>query len=238
MSDIDRLIHDLESFRARPAAKAALLKAGEAAVPALVGVLQHPNEGVRWVAARALGEIGSPEAEGPLREAGKQSGMEIVCADSLDLISKKTGVAQKGGGRALEGQAHDPLTVIRGALGAAHFAVSDAKEGLEVKVSLPSGRTQRVAVGLHMVDSEDREYIQFRTECGPSRSDGFEWALRQNAKQPIATIGIVETNPPTFVMTRNVYRDSLHADEVLRIVMSLAANGDVFEKALTKEDKR
>ncbi len=238
MSDIDRLVHDLEGFRARPAAKAALLKIGDPAVPALVEVLHHPNEGVRWVAARTLGEIGSAEAEGPLREAAKQIGMEIVCSDALDQISKKTGVAQKGGGRGVEGQAHDPLTIIRGALSAAHFAVSDAKEGLEVKVSLPSGRTQRVAVGLHLVDSEDREYIQFRTECGPSRSDGYEWALKQNAKQPIATIGIVDSNPPTFVMTRNVYRDSLHADEVLRIVTALAANGDVFEKALTKEDRR
>ncbi len=237
MSDIDRLVQELDNFRARPAAKTALLKIGVPAVPALVEVLRHPNEGVRWVAARTLGEIGSAEAQGPLREAGKQQGMEMVCADALELISKKTGVAQTHS-RGVEGQAHDPLTIIRGALAAAHFAVTDAKEGLEVKVSLPSGRTQRVAVGLHMVDSEDREYIQFRTECGPSRSDGFEWALRQNAKNPLGTIGIVETNPPTFVMTRNIYRDSIHPDEVLRTVMALAAHGDVFEKALTKEDKR
>ncbi len=238
MSDIDRLIHELENFRTRSAAKARLLKLGEAAVPALVEVLRHPNEGVRWVAARTLGEIGSAEAEGPLREAARTSGLELVCADAIELIARKSGASTSAGHAAAAAQAHDPLTVIRGALGASHFAVTDAKEGLEVKVSLPSGRAQRIAVALHMKDAEEREYVQFRTECGPARNDAYEWALRQNAKNPLVVIGIAEANPPAFVMTRNLYRDSLHAEEVLRTVMALAANGDVFEKALTKEDKR
>lgn len=238
MNDIDRLVRELESFRTRPAAKAALLKIGAPAVPALVEALRHPNEGVRWVAARTLGEIGSPDAEGPLRDAAKQPGMEMVCADAIDLIAKITGADSSKGVAAAPGPAQDPVTVIRAALTGPRFAVNDAKEGLEVKVSLPSGRTQRISVALHMMDSEDREYVQFRTECGPARSDGYEWALRQNAKQPLTTIGIVETNPPMFVMTRNVYRDSIHAEEVLRTVWALASNGDVFEKALTKEDKR
>lgn len=233
MQDIAALVRDLESFRTRPAAKAELLKQGTAAVPALVEALQHPNDGVRWVAARTLGEIASPDSEAALRELARQPGMEVVCGDALDVLARKTGVQARAGA-----DTGDPLTVIREALNAAHFAVSDAKEGLEVKVSLPTGRTQRVLVGLHMKDSEGREYIQFRTECGPARNDAYEWALRQNAKTAITTIGIVETNPPSFVMTRNVYRDSIHHEEVVRTVMGLAANGDVFEKALTKDDKR
>lgn len=238
MSDIASLVLSLENFRTRPAAKAGLLRAGAAAVPALVDALGSTNDSVRWVAARTLGEIGAPEAEAPLRQAARTPGLEMVCADSLDLIAKKTGVAQASSSAGAAHAAHDPASLIRLTLQPPQFTVTDAKEGLEIKVALPAGRSQRVGVNLHMKDADDREYIQFRTECGPCRSDAIEWALRQNAKMPLCAIGVGEANPPTFVMSRCVFRDSLHPDEVLRTVLSLAQNGDIFEKALTKEDKR
>ncbi len=238
MPDFSSLVLDLENFRTRPAAKAALLRAGDASVPALIDALHHPNDGVRWVAARTLGELGHPDADLPLREAARVPGLEMVCADSLDLIAKKTGIAQASSSAGAAQAAHDPASLIRLTLQPPQFTVSDAKEGLEIKVALPAGRSQRVGVNLHMKDADDREYIQFRTECGPCRSDAIEWALRQNAKMPLCAIGVGDANPPVFVMSRCVFRDSLHPDEVLRTVMSLAQNGDMFEKALTKEDKR
>lgn len=238
MSEIERLVRDLETFRTRPAAKAALLKLGTTAVPALVEALRHPNEAVRWVAARTLGEIGSPDAEGPLRDAARQPDMEMVCAEALEAIAKKTGATLGSGASLVAGQTHDPLSVIRTALSGPQFSVTDAREGVEVKVDLDTGRSQRIAVTLHMKDAEGREYVQFRTECGPARPEAYEWSLKQNAKNPLASIGIAGSNPPIFVMVRNVYRDAFHANEVLRTVMALAAAGDAFEKALTKEDKR
>jgi HEAT repeat protein len=67
------------------AAVQALQEMGQPAVPALIGALQHPDDHVRWHAARALGRIGDPEAIPALVQAlgDVDSGVRWLAGEAL-----------------------------------------------------------------------------------------------------------------------------------------------------------
>ncbi len=146
---IDGLIEALASDDGlvRGAARAALVRQGTRAVPALCSALEGPNADVRWEAARALREIGDPEAAPSLVRALEDDGFDVrwIAAEGLITLGQdglhpllEDLVQRPPSARLLEG-AHHVLKALDGAdrLPAAVQPVLAALEGLEPALTVP-----------------------------------------------------------------------------------------------------
>src|SRR3990172_6256339 len=70
----------------RKKAFVSLVTLGEKAVPLLIKVLNDPNDTVRWEAAKALGDIGNPEAAPALVRGLEDEEFGIIWAAAEGLI--------------------------------------------------------------------------------------------------------------------------------------------------------
>jgi HEAT repeat protein len=89
---IRKLITDLSSFNdlIRVKARKELVATGKPALTPLAEALRDPNHLVRWEAAKALGEIGDPEAAPSLAEALEDEEFEVRWRAAEALIRMKT----------------------------------------------------------------------------------------------------------------------------------------------------
>jgi HEAT repeat protein len=90
---INSLIAALDSHggAARHQARIALVEIGGPAVASLIEALTDPNDDVRWEAAKALGQIGDPEAAPALVNAleDENSGVRWLAAEGLIALGRE-----------------------------------------------------------------------------------------------------------------------------------------------------
>ena len=72
---------------ARQAGRKALVKIGEPAVAALVELLKHPQQHVRWEACKTLEEIAHPSAAGPLAATLADSDKDVCWVAGTAIIA-------------------------------------------------------------------------------------------------------------------------------------------------------
>ena len=125
---IRKFTEDLKSNdpQVRQSAIESLVELGEPAVPALIGVLKHEDVGVLSAAARALGQIGTPEAikaaEGVVPAMiqlmqDKNQGWSVRVADALGNMGEGAVDAVPALIQALQDENPDISHAAAGALG-------------------------------------------------------------------------------------------------------------------------
>jgi HEAT repeat protein len=123
-SEIAALIADLDrpDGLVRQRARLALVDIGAPAVPALISRLSAANVHTRWEAAKALCDIGAPEAAPALvgRLDDRDPGIRWLAAEALIVLGPAAlpallaGLASGSGSEWLRSGAHHVLTVLRG----------------------------------------------------------------------------------------------------------------------------
>jgi len=235
--EIRTLVAELADFARRGRAKTRLVMMGKQAVGPLVEALGSPVEGVAWSAAKALGEIGAPEAVGALTQALANPGLKEVAADALRRITgTEPGGAAGAGGESVSFKRLSDGELAK-ALSSVTVSLGKSGAGYACNVRLPNGRHQKVDMVLGLKDSDGSALVALYTECGPASADKYEWALKTNLKIPFGSFAMRDTSEgPKFVMVDAYLRETASVEQLRRALESLAKRADSLEETLTGAD--
>jgi hypothetical protein len=264
MSDVKQLIQRLGNFQTRAAARQELVLLGKEAVAPLIAALKHPNEGVRWSAAKTLGEIGDAAAVDALIEVLGNPNLAPTAAESLQAITGKnfgTNFAawqhwrQTGedpppsagltptyaAGEPDEAVSAEGLTdeqvIQRLVQGLPRARAHPIQGGTQIEIPLEGGRRQNLAVTFDSKDAEGRPLVCIYTECGPAHPTKYDTVFRYNLTLPYGSVAVRDVDGhPTFVMMYTTPRQSLDIAVLRRALMAIAKQADALEYELTRKD--
>jgi hypothetical protein len=263
MADIDKLILQLVNFQTRAAARRELAALGKEAVPALMKALKNPNEGIRWSAAKTLGEIGDAAATDALVESLADANLTSTAAESLERITgKKLGVDPQAWRhwRQTGEETHtasatpsfaagaieeivsavtlsDDDVVSRLVTGMASVASQRRNGAWELCVQLEQGRKQHLALTFDSKDAEGKRLVCVYTECGPAHVSKYDTVFRYNLMLPYGHVAVRDIDgQPTFVMMFTTPRETLDIAVLRRALLAIAKQADALEYELTRKD--
>ena len=249
MAGCVELVEMLRSFRTRKEAMDRLVEHGEAAVAPLIEALDSRHEGVRWAAARCLGEIGSREAAPRLIELlDTPQDAEAARGALTRIVGADLGGAPGPWRDALQGRAPETARPEQTVEDESLFA--EATRGLQATVTtvggtrfaellLASGRRQRVRVVMNAADSEKSPIVIVYTECAPADPKLYEFALRTNLSLPYGALALREVDGhDRLVLFNSLSRDGLLPQALRKTIVSVAEKGDEIERRLTGLDAR
>jgi len=250
MSDIQppnryrQLVEQLHHPQTRRTARQELVAAK--AVEPLLECLGVDNESVVWAAVESLCELKAVEAIGPLLELLEKGTLVLDVCEALRSItgqdfgtdlrrwrewSKTADVAKK--------PASDMAEIIRRAGG--HLGVEPEGSGksYRLKLSLPEGRSQKVAVYFGREDADGEELVVIYSECGPADAKYYEAVLRKNLSIPAGAFAVRDIDgKPHFVIVGTMPATTVTPTALAKCIENIATRADAVEKSLTKEDKR
>ncbi|NQT40243.1 MAG: HEAT repeat domain-containing protein [Planctomycetes bacterium] len=243
-SELSELVAQLSDPHARRTARQRLVALG--AVDTLLTCLESSNESVVWAAVTSLGELQAIEAAGPLLDLLQGGPLTLDVCEALTLISgqdfgadvkqwrKWLDTIDKG---KLPGLDVQQCVLRTGELLGAEPAGSG--NSYRFKLSLPDGRSQKVAVFFGRVDGQGDELVLIYSECGPADAKYYEAVLRKNLGIPAGAFAIRDIDgTPNFVMVDTMVAASVTPRVLVKKIENIAARADRVEKKLTSEDKR
>lgn len=218
---------------------ARLRHSGPAAVPALLQALGHPSEGVRWAAAKLLGELGQAGDIGKLQpyRADRQIGYFIEQAiHSIEhrAQARVTSAAADDPASKIVGRTADDAELMNEVVQASDWTLSGGKETWSVRVPLKEGRGQTVRCIFQPPSDKATTLVLIYTECGPATPALYEWALKLNARLPFGAVAIREMGgEKLFIMVNSFLRETVTARDIQKSISRLAREADALEKQLT-----
>jgi hypothetical protein len=239
--NLTELVQKLHEPRSRRAARQKLVAAG--ATDTLLECLDSTNESVVWAAIRSLGELRATEAVGPLVELLERGTLVLDICEALSTITGQDFGADAARWRKWIGNKTaapvDHQECIRHTGELLGAEPSGSGESYRFTLSLPSGRTQKVAVYFGRKDSDGDKLAMIYSECGPAKPKLYEAVLRKNLNIPAGAFAIRDVGgEPNFVIVDTVVAASITASTLAKKIENIAARADLVEKGLTKEDRR
>lgn len=247
--DVEELRRDLRDFRSRSAAMQRAVDAGDEAIDPAIRLLSDRSEATRWSAMRILAEVGGARAVGPLIEVMERGENAIEAINALWRITgedfgedaaawRQWASARPGSDAPAERRELSDEELVEAATRDLDTEVSHTGDRYIVTVALKGGRSQRVCVDFAAKDSQGDPLVRLYTPCGKAVQEKYEWALKNNMNLPYGAIGIARMQGvPCFVMIDAHLRATANPTDLGKSIMTLAANGDVVEKILTRQDK-
>jgi serine/threonine-protein kinase len=170
-----------------------------------------------------------------------------VPASAVDLIKRcmaKIPEERPEDGVALHEQLQTILRRMRNIRSLAMEALADLDVSVEVKpdhidvvVSLPDGRRQRVFIEETTAGPWSQQIVRIYSVCCGVDEGYFRRALELNADIPHGSLAIEEVDgSPAFVMMNSYPRATCDAEEIRHSVLDVAAWADQVEQVLTGED--
>lgn len=254
MGEDARVQHALASlydFRTRALGKRRLVRAGEAALPAVAAEMDDPRSGpIRWVLLNLVGEIGSrkglrhvepyvshPELGQVARDAART--IRVACGDPDEDVSVAPVAVALDSGGVNSGPAKPLFDLLQTALsGERCVFMSLERGGWDVLVHLIGGRVQHVKV-VEGKTGDGMPVVTVYTECGPARKGAYEWALRNNFTFGFGGFALREVRGELlFCACAGLPRAGLDARLLGLVVRLFAERGDFLEKRLTGADAK
>ena len=242
--DLAELVQKLHEPRSRRAARQELVAAG--ATGTLLDCLDSTNESVVWAAIQSLGELRATEAVGPLVELLERKTLVLDVSEALSTITGQDFGADvdrwrewmgKPAGKTPAVVDHQECIRHTGELLGAE--PSGSGESYRFRLSLPSGRTQKVAVYFGCEDSDGDKLAMIYSECGPATPKLYEAVLRKNLSIPAGAFAIRDVGgKPNFVIVDTVVAASITPSTLAKKIENIAALAALVEKGLAKEDTR
>jgi len=240
-----KLVQQLHRPRSRRAARRELV--ATRAVEALLECLNSTNESVVWAAVESLGELRATEAVGPLVDLLERGTLTLDVTEALRMITGQDFGAdvkrwrQWTGSPAAEAPPKtEPVAECVRRTGE-YLGVQPAGSGnsYHFTLSLPGGRSQKVAVYFGREDAKGDELVVIYSECGPANPKYYEAVLRKNLSIPAGAFAIRDIGgKPNFVMVDTMVAAALTPGALAKKIENIAARADLVEKGLTKEDRR
>jgi len=248
MPDSRELVEMLRSFRTRKEAMDRLVERGAEAAPALIEALGSRHEGVRWAAARCLGEIGALDAAPKLVEllaspadAGAARGAlsRILGRDLGDNQSAWRNAIHAGAAKPEGGATTEDELLVRDATSGLRAKVTPSGGTHFVEVDLESGRKQTVRVVMGASDFEKSPIVIVYTECAPADPRLYEFALRTNLTLHYGALALREVDGRNrLVLFDSLSREGLAPQALRKSIAFVAEKGDLLEQRLTGQDAR
>ncbi len=243
LGDWQSLVDQLYDPHTRRSARQKLVRAR--AVGPLLDCLKSPNESVMWAAIESLGELRATEAVGPLIELLARGVLAFDVGEALlritgqkfdgDVQAWQKWFAKTGGKTRVELDAAECIQLTAQYLG---VKPSGSGKSYRLKLSLPEGREQRVAVFFGRKDERKDSIAVIYSECGPADPKQYEAALRKNLTIPSGALAIRDVGGRAiFVMVDTVREELLTPSTLAKKIENIAACADGIEKSLTKEDR-
>lgn len=241
-SSTTQWVEQLYSPQTRRLARQRLVAAR--AVEPLLECLRSTNESVVWAAVVSLGELRATEAREPLIELLQRGMLETDVSDSLARITgNDLGTDPRRWRKALGATAAAPSLDAADCMSRAadHLGVTatGSDGSYRLKLSLPDGRSQKVAVFFGRRDGDGHELVVIYSECGPATPKYFEAVLRKNMSMPSGAFAIRDIDGvANFVVVDTMMSSSVTPGALARKIEQIAARADQIEKLLTEEDRR
>jgi len=242
--DLAELVQKLHDPWSRRAARQKLVAAR--AVETLLECLDSTNESVVWAAIQSLGELRATEAIGPLVDLLERKVLILDVAEALSMITgEEFGADVERWKKWIAAPVdissapadHQECMRRTGELLGAEPSGSD--DSFRFELSLPGGRTQKVAVYFGRDDGKGEKLIVIYSECGPALPKHYEAVLRKNMSIPAGAFAIRDVDGvATLVMVDTVIAATATAGMLAKKIENIAARADLVEKGLTKEDER
>lgn len=243
------LVQQLHEPWSRRAARQKLVAAR--AVQALLECLGSTNESVMWAAIQSLGELQAAEAVKPLIDLLERGALTLDVAQALTMITGQDFGADVKQWRQWLGSSPassisagkppqlDAAKCVRRAGEYLGIEPTGSGKSYRFKLSLPDGRTQKVAVYFGREDEKGDELVVIYSECGPAKAKFYEAVLRKNLAIPAGAFAIRDIGgKPNFVMVDTMVAASVTPSALAKKIENIASRADVVEKSLAKEDRR
>jgi len=215
------------------------------AVRPLLECLDATNESVVWAAVESLQDLRAVEAVGPLIDLLERGVLVIDVSEALTAITGQTFGTDVHRWRKWHS---DPTTkaaevdtddCIRRTADLLGVEPTGSGKSFRFKLSLPGGRTQKVAIYFGHRDSQGAPLVIIYSECGPADAKYYEAILRKNMTIPAGAFAIRDVDGrPNFVMVDTMLADTVTPSALAKKIENIGGRADSVEKLLTKEDKR
>lgn len=243
-AEYEELVQQLYDPRTRRAARQKLVRAE--AVEPLLECLNAREESIIWAAIKSLGEIRAGQAVGPLVDLLERDVLVLDVCDALTTITGQYFGTNVKRWREWIDSSHDsgstgPDVDDCVSCTGQYLGVRPTGSGksYRFKLSLPNGRTQRVAVFFGRKDAKGNELVVIYSECGPARQKLYETVLRKNMGIPSGAFAIRDIKgKPNFVMVDTMVAASVTPSALAKNIENVASWADMVEKDLAKEDRR
>jgi hypothetical protein len=237
---IRALLDALADPRTRAAAARQLGGVGPAAVDPLVALLEAPEEGRRWAALRALGEVGDPRAIPALEARAAALDFRETALDAIDRIRRRAprprGVPAPRRPDSFEPGPDDPAfpAALAGRVAEAlHAEIRGQDPRFELSLPLDAGRRRRVWIAFDRPAAGGQPAVSVLAFLGPAAPPAYEAALRLNATLPFCAIAIVERDGvPTFAVVHQCPRTALTVETLVRAAFLAARAAETAETAV------
>ena len=238
------LVEQLLDPRTRRGARQRLVAAR--AVDALLECLNSTNESIVWAAVQSLEELRAPEAVEPLVELLARGVLVFDVAEALtritgqdfgaDVRKWQEWVQRSAGGASPGIDVGECIRQTGQYLGA---EPSGSGKSYRFKLSLPSGRTQKVAVYFGREDAKGDELVVIYSECGPANPKHYETLLRKNLMIPAGAFAIRDIKgAANLVMVDTMLAAVVTPSALAKKIENIASLADSVEKSLTEQDTR
>ncbi len=129
-------------------------------------------------------------------------------------------------------------SIVQEAIAGLSASLQADQEVLEVLVSLPNGRRQKVLIAESQSQPWSTTVVRVYSVCGPATPSYYQRALELNAQVPHGALA-VETidGRPTFVMLNSHLRTACDAQQIRHSILDIANYADDVEHALTGKDQ-
>ncbi|MFW5693469.1 MAG: HEAT repeat domain-containing protein [Thermoguttaceae bacterium] len=242
--DTSALVEQLFDPQTRRAARMRLVRAG--AVGPLLECLDSTNDAVVWAAVESLGELRAPEAVEPLLDLLARDVLAASVGEALARITRqdfgrdvarwRKWIAANRGNVAPELDIEECIGATARYLG---VEAAGSGKSRRFKLSLPSGREQRVGVFFGRNDDQGEPIVIVYSECGPANPKHYEALLRKNLTIPAGAFAIREIDgQPNFVLVDTMLAAVATPNHLAQRIENIAARADALEKTLTGEDRR
>lgn len=237
------LIQQLYDHRTRRMARQRLVAAE--AVDELLACLDARNESVVWAAVQSLGELRSEKAVPKLIELLERNVLVLDVAESLtEITGQDFGTDAARWRQWLGDPGHkfepvpDPHECVRRAANYLGTETRKRRNVYELRLELPTGRTQRVLVFVGRADGDGNPLVVVYSECGPADARHYESVLRKNLRIPAGAFAIRDVGgTPMLVLVNTLLCASLTPRHLAKCIENIAARADLVEQSLTREDR-
>lgn len=237
-------VAELADPRTRRAARQKLVTAG--AVEPLLECLKSHNESVVWAAVESLGDLHATQAVGPLVGLLGRGRLAFdVCEALTRITGQNFGTDAKkwrewmSSNPDLRARPLDVADCMRRTAELLGVEPAGSSNTYQLKLSLPHGRSQKVAVLFGRQDSEGDEIVLIYSECGPANPKHYETLLRKNLTMPGGAFAIREVNGQAIlVVVETTLVETVTPGVLAKKIENIAARADAVEKQLAGEDVR
>ncbi len=244
-AEMQQLVQELYEPRTRRAARQKLVAAG--AVGPLLECLHTTNESVVWAAVESLEELRATEAVEPLVGLLERGVLVLDVSETLSVITGQDyGIdAKQWRAWLAKSDAGEPpaeidaVECIRQTGELLGVEPTGSGKSFRFKLSLSSGRSQKVHVYFGREDTAGDPLVVIYSECGPAVPKYYEAVLRKNITIPAGAFAIRDLDgKPHFVMVDTMIAAVVTPRTLAKKIEHIGSRADMVEKALTKEDIR